>query len=157
MKNTLLLLSTVFFLNVFCSNTSNANLKNKKIPPNTTFDSLQGKWKWVLDTDHICIINGRTYSDIYMSSDTSYKYTGRGAFKIYFSDTIVNRFQEYTFQQVVIDTAKVSGDYMILVSPNDSLIESYEFGPVYYDNTYTFFTLTDVFSKRKTIVYQKMH
>jgi hypothetical protein len=156
MKSTLFIISIIYFLNVFCSNTSTVNLKNKKMPPpHTALDSLQGKWKWVLDTDRTCIVTGKTFTDIYVSSDTSYNYTSNETFKIYFSDTVVDFHRDFTFAEVSVDTTKTTGNYLVLVSQNDSTINCYNFGNVYYYNTDTFFTITDVFAKRKTIVFQK--
>jgi hypothetical protein len=153
MKKVLFTFPTIIFFIFFCCSSS---INKFKFPPtHSALDSLQGKWKWVLDTDRTCIVTGKTFTDIYVSSDTSYNYTSNETFKIYFSDTVVDFHRDFTFAEVSVDTTKTTGNYLVLVSQNDSTINCYNFGNVYYYNADTFFTITDVFAKRKTIVFQK--
>ena len=142
------------YLQGFDGNLKRGKCEDLKLPYKTTLDSLQGKWKWVLDTEYTCVIAGNIFNDKYMASDLSYSYDNK--FRIFFSDTSVDARRDYTINQVQIDTLKTSGNYMVLVSLADSSIDCYRFGGILYNNNDTTFIITDVFAKRKTCVFKKI-
>lgn len=153
MKSVKIILTAVL---LYCltsySNSLNKSFKYKKtVNYSTAVDSLQGNWSLVINPKVACSISQVRFFYMDSSSNTLYSH----ASLIYFSDTIIDRWHELSFNEVNIDTSRKTGEYMVLVSQIDSSISCYKFEPVYYNNKDTFFSITDVWNKRKTLNFRK--
>jgi hypothetical protein len=114
MKKTLFLSFSLVVLLIFFSSSKNCNTpttNSLRNPPNSsTLDSLQGVWVNENDSNNVITINRRIWASVFIDDnvftrDTSY---------CYFSDVVV---QADTILFSQIDTAALSGKYLIDVSP----------------------------------------
>ncbi|MBX2932329.1 MAG: hypothetical protein KF781_10325 [Chitinophagaceae bacterium] len=115
----------------------------------TLLDSLQGNWLCLKDTTVTVIINGRSFientnDDIFISSR---------AYKMYFSDTIIDRFHEFIFDEISLDTNKLSGNYLVNVSLQNNSVECFKIVCV----TDTVFSISDVWARRSNTNFKRIN
>jgi hypothetical protein len=153
MKNKLF---TPCFLALTCFLFCNSiNTKIKKPPLLSTIDSLQGKWMWVLDSNFLIVINGNESVEKSVSKlDTAYNTIE--TCKLYFSDTLYYGWRNQNYEDLIIDTTKKSGKYLIQFYPKDSNYYCYKISRIRYSSIDTTFSITDLFQKRKTINFIKI-
>lgn len=155
-KNIGIILIALFIYNLSCYSNSSSTKEhlNKKQPySNELIDSLQGTWKCLRDTTVTITINGRTFKEI--TSDSGF--TDIKIYTMYFSDVVIDEYHEHTFDEVGIDTSKLSGTYLVNVSAKDNSIECYKFGHITYSSNDTIFSMTDVWAKRKNVNFKKIN
>jgi hypothetical protein len=150
-----LLLISSFLILLFCNCVSNTEPKKytKFAPPlPTTLDSLQGTWKCLRDTTVTVIINGRIFTEITVDSG----FIDSQIYKMYFSDVAIDEYHQHTFDEISIDTSKLSGKYLVNVSLKDSSIECYKFGNIGFSATDTIFSMSDIWAKRNNVNFKKI-
>lgn len=108
---------------------------HKYLPPPTTLDSLQGDWINEKDSLHTVKITGRYWTEEYLNQSHPYL----EIYIIYFSDTVVNN--ELLFNQISIDTAALTGNYLILKSSFDETLDCSFITGFYRDNVDTTFSI----------------
>ena len=135
-----------------CANTpKQSDTLSAVIANSTTLDSMQGTWVSMDDSLVEFSVNGRTYHALYVSgNDTLVNDFSR----IYFSDTLVNG-MEHLFNEINIDTTRLSGNYFITVSKKEEgSFWCYEFYGFYTDaSDTTTISIADTWAKRRPSVY----
>jgi hypothetical protein len=151
MKKILIALPIIILLSTFCGNSKRKD--NYKFPPSyNAIDSLQGTWKCLRDTTVTVIINGRIFTEITVDSG----FIDSQIYKMYFSDVAIDEYHQHTFDEISIDTSKLSGKYLVNVSLKDSSIECYKFGNIGLSATDTIFSMSDIWAKRNNVNFKKI-
>jgi hypothetical protein len=151
----------IFILFSFCRNENNYlqskndnKIINLPTSLHSTLDSLQGKWCLDSACNFGININGRLLEKYELDSNILVYHE---SFKIYFSDTIVNRYLEDEYNNIKIDTALTSGNFLVTISNNDSSVLCYHFNGFYFDGADTTFSMSNVWANRKPSLYKRKH
>jgi hypothetical protein len=146
-----ILLSLCFIANDY------TNRNEKKVlhalSPMSRLDSLQGNWINQNDTTFQMIITGRILDEI--DIDTSAHYTNHSYYRLYFSDTMVNKDLNVLFNSVKIDTLSVKGKYLIKVSAYDNSVWCYEINGFNKNGSALTFSMSDIWADRVPGVFKK--
>jgi hypothetical protein len=145
----------IIFLLIYNQNIVYKNKQNTVLIPQvvtTTLDSLQGNWKSLVDSTLTLSIEGRYYIE---KTNDSLEINEK-IYLTYFSDTLVDEFHQFTFDQVVIDTTKKSGKFLVNISTDDNTIECFTFNGFSSRPEGLVFSIKDVWAKRKNANFLKV-
>ena len=147
----------MWFTVSFCFNSNNESkplLIKFMQQKNSTLDSLQGKWISEEDSLLRWQINGRTLNESYNDEDSI---KNRHSYHLFFSDTLVNKYLQYSLGELKFDTTITSGKFIVAVSDEDSTVWCYQIENISLNNGTSIdeLSVSDTWAKFSTVTFRK--